>query len=220
VTRAALALAAIGFAALGATAVHAAETPALPTGEWRFEVMLDGTPIGEHRFSVTGQGDQRQVVSDARFDVRLLGFSAYRYRHRATEQWLGGCLVALESSTDDDGKPSRVQARREGDAFDIKADGRTEAVKGCVMSFAYWNPALQALNQGKLLNAQTGKLETVQVQRGSAGSVEVRGKPVAATEFRISGAAQPIELWFSPKGDWIGLDSTVAGGRKLTYRLP
>jgi len=194
-------------AALACSALLAIAGPAAPpTGEWNFQALLDGTPIGHHRFSVTGQGDERKVVSEANFQVKFLGFSAYTYRHKATEHWQGECLTALNSTTDDDGKPESV-----------RADRNDPTLKGCVMSFAYWNPAIQT--QSKLLNAQTGKLESVQVKRVGSGSVEVRGKPVEATEFRITGAASPIVVWYSAQGEWVGLDSTVAGGRKLSYRL-
>jgi hypothetical protein len=195
---------AASMAALGT--VQAEPGTPLPTGEWSFRALLDGQPIGQHRFSVSGQGETRQVVSEADFAVRFLGLTAYRYRHRATEQWQGDCLVAITSTTDDDGKTQQVQARRDN-----------APLKGCVMSFAYWNPAIQT--QTQLLNAQTGKLESVQVRRVGSGSVEVRGRPVDATEFRITGAANPIAVWYSAQGEWVGLDATVAGGRKLSYRL-
>ena len=183
-----------------------AEPAAPPTGEWNFRALLDGKPIGGHRFNVSGEGDARKVVSEADFAVTFLGITAYRYRHKATEEWRGDCLTAMNATTDDDGKPESVRA------------GQNDAMlKGCVMSFAYWNPAIQT--QTRLLNAQTGKLETVQVKRVGAGSVEVRGKPVEATEFRITGPANPIAVWYSAQGEWVGLDSTVAGGRKLSYRL-
>ena len=199
-------------------ASHAAETASPPpTGEWNFRALLDGKPIGQHRFSVSGQGDERKVVSEASFAVKFLGITAYRYQHKATEQWRGECLASLNASTNDDGKPSSVRAEQDGDAFDIKAGASTESFKGCVMSFAYWNPAIQ--RQTRLLNAQTGKLEIVQVQRVGSGSVDVRGKSVTATEFRITGPTQPIAVWYSAQGEWVGLDSTVAGGRKLSYRL-
>ena len=199
--------AALGIVLAGCALLATAHPVAPPTGEWSFQARLDGKPIGQHRFSVTGQGDERKVVSEANFDVKFLGISAYRYHHKATEDWRGDCLTALNSNTDDDGRPQSVRAERD-DA----------TLKGCVMSFAYWNPAIHT--QTQLLNAQTGKLETVQVRRVGNGSVEVRGKTVEATEFRITGAANPIAVWYSAQGDWIGLDSTVAGGRKLTYRLP
>jgi len=194
--------------ALAGCALPAVASPApAPTGEWQFQALLDGKPIGRHRFSVTGQGDERKVVSEANFEVRFLGFAAYTYRHKATEQWQGECLTALTSTTDDDGRPESV-----------RADRNDAALQGCVMSFAYWNPAIQT--QTRLLNAQTGKLETVQIKRIGSGSVEVRGKPVEANEFRITGAAHPIVVWYTAQGEWVGLDSTVAGGRKLSYRLP
>jgi hypothetical protein len=194
----------IGLAlALCGAALQAAA--AAPTGEWIFRALLDGEPIGQHRFSVSGEGDERRVVSEADFAVKFLGITAYRYRHRATERWQGNCLNALDSTTDDDGRPAAVRV------------DRTDALQGCVMSFAYWNPAIQT--QTRLLNAQTGRFETVQVRRIGSGSIEVRGKPVEANEFRITGAAQPIVVWYTPRGDWVGLDSIVAGGRKLSYRL-
>ena len=42
---------------------------------------------------------------------------------------------------------------------------------------------------------------------------------VAAQQWRLSGAAAPLDLWYSAQGEWIGLDSVVAGGRQLSYRL-
>lgn len=197
--------------------VAGAETPSLASGEWNFQALLDGKPIGQHRFSVSAQGSDRTVVSDANFAVRFLGITAYRYRHKATEQWRGECLSALSSTTDDDGKPNSVRTELEGDALTVKTAAATQSLKGCVMSFAYWNPRLQT--QTRLLNAHTGQFEAVQVSRIGNGSVDVRGQPVAATQFRISGVAAPIDVWYTPQGEWIGLDSVVAGGRKLSYRL-
>lgn len=194
-----------------------APVPQLPTGDWNFRALLDGKPIGQHRFSVNGQGDDREVTSEAKFSVKFLGITAYRYHHQATERWRGGCLSGLASTTDDDGKASSVRAEMRGDELTVQAPPATQSLKGCVMSFAYWNPTIQT--RTRLLNVQTGQLETVQIQRVGAGSIEVRGKTVPANAYRITGAAQPIDLWYSAQGEWIGLDSSVSGGRKLSYRL-
>jgi hypothetical protein len=126
-------------------------------------------------------------------------------------------VTSFASTTDDDGTASQVRATEQGDEFVVKASATAETVKGCVMRFAYWNPAF--LTQTRLLNAQTGKLESVQIQRVGSGSVEVRGKPLAATEFRITGLAESIIVWYSAQGEWVRLDSTVAGGRTLSCRL-
>ncbi len=190
----AIALSLIGV--LGGCAAHAAE--------WNFRALLDDRPIGTHRFSLSTQGDERTLRSEASFAVRFLGFTAYRYHHTATEHWRGDCLNELDAATDDGGKASKVH---------LAAD----ALKGCAMSFAYWNPLIQT--QTRLLNAQTGQFESVQVSRIGPGTLDVRGTPTPAMRWRITGPANPIDVWYSAQGDWIGLDSTVTGGRRLSYRI-
>ena len=172
--------------------------------EWNFLALLDGKAIGTHRFNLSDDGNGRTLLSEARFAVRFLGITAYRYRHNATEHWRGDCLSELSSTTDDDGKPVKVHLDN-------------AALTGCSMSFAYWNPQIRSAT--RLVNAQTGQFENVQIERAGEGTVKVRGLPTSATRWRISGPAQPIDVWYSAQGDWVGLDSTVAGGRKLSYRL-
>lgn len=192
---------------------------AVRASEWNFSVFLDDKPIGEHRFSVTGPAEARKVLSEAGFAVKLLGLTVYRYRHRAVEQWRGDCLRTLDASTDDDGETSRVRAEPAGEGLAVMVDpgASAQTLPGCVMSFAYWNPAIR--RQARLLNAQTGRHESVQVRSMGSGMLDVRGRPVTAARWRIEGAAQPIDVWYSAAGDWLGLDSTVEGGRKLSYRL-
>lgn len=182
-----------------------------------FQVLLDDKPIGEHRFTIGGPAEARTVASDARFTVKLLGLTVYRYAHRAAEQWRGNCLRSLVASTDDDGAANRVTAEAAGAALNVETAEGAQSIDGCVMSFAYWNPAIR--QQSRLLNAQTGRHEAVQVSRVASGTVDARGQPVAAVRWRIDGPAQPVDVWYTAQGDWVGLDSTVGGGRKLSYRL-
>jgi Family of unknown function (DUF6134) len=185
-------------AALAAPAALAVGSPA--SGEWVFRVLLDDKPIGEHRFTLSAQGERRQLRSVAAFDVKFLGFSAYRYRLDVTEQWQGDCLTALSANTDDDGKRSSVMARSDGDnKLRIASPTGEQAVDGCLMSFAYWNPG-----------PRSGIV--------SCPTTAMRGQPTPATRVRIDGPKQPIDIWYSEQGDWLALQSIVAGGRKLVYR--
>lgn len=156
---------------------------------WVFQVFLDDAAIGTHRFVLSERGVERELVSEARFDVKFLFFDAYRYRHDATERWRGDCLASIEASTDDDRQKLAVSRK---------------SLAGCVMSFAYWNPAI--LKRSELLNAQTGQLEKVVVTDLGAG------------HYRITGSKHPIDLWYAPNGQWIALESDL-GGRRLRYRL-
>ncbi len=213
-------IAALSFAGLAALAQAADEAPTAGARTWAFQAFLDGKPIGEHRFTVTADGNGgRKVVSEADFTVKFLGFNAYHYHHHADEQWSGECLTGLQASTDDDGKPASVKLVKTGDANEIVTNAGRKSEPGCLMTYAYWNPALR--EQKRLLNPQTGKVDAVTVERVGSGTVPVAGKDVAATDWRITGGESPVDVWISAQGDWVGLDSTVAkGNHKLTYRLP
>lgn len=205
---------AVSLALLGATPSRA-EAPT--SGTWNFKVLLDGKPIGTHRFTLKSESGERVLKSVASFDVKVLGFTAYRYRHEATEQWQGDCLASLTAKTDDDGKALTVKAQRDGESLDLQGPKGKEKLQGCVMSFAYWLPAM--LKQTRLLNAQTGEYEKVKIEPLGDDKVEAQGKTVAAKQYRITGPEQPVNLWYGADGDWLGLESTVSGGkRKLTYR--
>ena len=115
------------------------------------------------------------------------------------------------------GRVSRIDAARDDAGLRITGADEPRVLPGCVLSYAYWNPAM--LTQTRLLNAQTGELDTLRIERVGPGSVDVAGAAVPAVRWRVSGAHAPIELWYSAQGEWLGLDSTVAGGRRLSYRL-
>jgi len=208
------------LAALSVLAIAAVAQAAEPgTRVYAFKAFLDGKPIGEHRFTVVTEGAVRRVTSDADFVVKFLGFSAYRYRHHAEEQWSGDCLASLVASTNDDGKPTSVKLARSGDANQIEAAGRASSTPGCLMTYAYWNPAMRS--QVRLLNPQTGKIDAVRIERVADGDVTVGGRPVHAFDWRIAGGEAPVDVWISDQGEWVGLDSWVGKGKhRLSYRLP
>ncbi len=106
-----------------------------------------------------------------------------------------------------------------GDANEITTGAGSQSVGGCLMTYAYWNPALRT--QARLLNPQTGKVDAVKVERVFTAKIPVGGKDVVADDWRITGGESAIDVWLTPQGEWVGLDSVVAHGKhKLTYRLP
>jgi hypothetical protein len=169
---------------------------------WSYRVFLDKREIGTHRFTLSDKGaGTRELLSEARFKLRVLGFPAYRYHHDATERWRDGCLESLVSRTDDNGEPHAVNWRAAGQ---------------CVMSFAYWNPEI--LSKKALLNAQTGVLEPVNVVEMGEERIETAGGAVNAKRYRVTGRKLAIDLWYAGGADWVALEAN-AGGRRLRYRL-
>ncbi|MBM3345981.1 MAG: hypothetical protein FJY55_05715 [Betaproteobacteria bacterium] len=189
---------------------------------WNFRVFLDEKPIGRHSFMLRREGEESELRSEARFEVKLLFVTAYRYAHQAVERWRGNCLAALTASTDDDGKRQSVEVRGRADAAGggplhvVRREGG-QPLPGCVMTYAYWNP--DVLQQSRLLNAQTGEWDPVRISDAGEERIEVRGVSVPARRYRIAGPQQPIDLWYSAGREWLALESTVAGGRRLKYRI-
>jgi len=177
----------LALVALLALATHAQAA----TGSWNFRVLLDGRDIGRHTFVREEEGEgAARVVSEARFEVRFLLLTVYRYEHRAEEQWRGRCLASVDARTDDNGAEKVVQLRP----------------AGCLQSFAYWDPAI--LTADRLLNAQTG--EVVPVRASDLGD---QG---GAHRYRLTGPGLSIDLWYAGR-DWVALESSVEGGRRLRY---
>jgi len=73
---------------IAATLAAAAATGSTARGadamarEWNFAVLLDGKPIGTHRFVLAQAGQLRQLSSDARMDVKILGLSLRHLSYR------------------------------------------------------------------------------------------------------------------------------------------
>jgi hypothetical protein len=184
---------------------------------WNFRVFLDDREIGYHHFTLRAQGEERELKSEARFNVELLFFTAYRYTHEATERWRGQCLSELRAQTNDNGRRYQLEAARIGERLVVAKTRGREDLHGCVMTFAYWNPRM--LNQGRLLNAQTGEYVNVTVTPGGEEALLVRGNPVMARRYALRGPDLAIDLWYSPSNEWLALESTTEGGRRLRYQI-
>ena len=190
---------------------------------WDFVVTLDGDPIGTHRFKVHQSGLSLTMQGQADFAVKIFGLTLYRYHHEITSNSKDACLASLSAQTDDDGEKTAVAATSSASATRVVrqragSEETVQTVAGCLMDFAYWDQRL--LSQTRLLNPQTGAIEAVQITPGRTGAILVHGENVNARSWRILGAAQPIEVWYSTHGVWIGLDAHVRGSRTLSYRLP
>jgi hypothetical protein len=189
-----------------------------PVRHWRFAAYLDDSPIGFHEFSISrGKDGALEVISRAEFRVKILILEAYHYLHEAHEVWLGGCLGRLEARTDDNGEQSALAGEAAAGAFRLRAGTESRRIDGCVHSFAYWDRKL--LEAGRLLNAQTGAYEPVELQPLGSETIRVRGVPTTAQRVALKLPRSRIDLWYSPQGEWLGLETATDSGRRIQYRL-
>ncbi len=98
-------------------------TLAAASKEWRFRVYLDDKEIGYHDFVLEQFDSQQRLLSEASFEYRLMFVKLYGYEHENTETWTGDCLTGIESTTDANGKPFRVERFPAGRPFRAKRNG-------------------------------------------------------------------------------------------------
>jgi hypothetical protein len=198
---------------------EAAEAPLPPVLEDRvFEVRVDDRDVGAHRFRFEGDPADFRVHSAADFEVKISFVTVFSYEHRAEEHWVDGCLVSLDSKTD--GREDfEVHGERTGGGFSIETlEGGQTLDLPCPWGFAYWNPAMR--ERARLVNPQDGRLFEIESRELDPRPLSVGDRSVRARAWSLTGSGEKLDLtlYYDEQDHWIGLDSTVEGGRVLRYR--
>ncbi len=155
--------------------------------------------------------------SEARFEVKWLFMTAYRYEHLSLERWRGDCLTGIESRTRDGDETLAVGSSLAGDRLVVQGPKGEVVLPPCPMTFAYWNPRI--LQASHLLNAQTGEYLAVRSVFLGEERLVVAGAPRSARRYALRARGLEIDLWYDEAGQWLALESRVAGGRRLRYHL-
>ncbi|MDO9050374.1 MAG: DUF6134 family protein [Methylotenera sp.] len=188
--------------------------------EWNFDVYLDKTRIGQHTFRLS---EANELVSQAKFNVKILFINAYQYKHDAVEQWKEGCLKRLDSSTLENDVMTKVSGKS-GESQFVVDDGKAKQVlPNCPMTFAYWNQNI--VKQTKLLNPQNAEwLDTRIVELGRE-TLDVKGNQVEALRYKLNAslagkAKLNIDLWYRVDNqEWVALKSITPEGYTINYKL-
>ena len=204
-----------------AAAIASADLGQADSGELEtleFQVFLDDSKIGFHRYKFSDSESGREVHSKARFDVKFLFFSAFKYRHELEARWVDDCLVKLDARTNSNGDKTVVAGERVDGAFVIDATGERRELPNCVMTFAYWNPDF--LEQSRLLNPQTGKYLDVDVEELGVSPVQTGRGEQDAYGYTVRAKDYEVTVWYSADGnEWLALESPAKGGRTIRYEL-
>jgi hypothetical protein len=204
-----------------ASAPDVTATPAVAGADTRrleFEVFLGDRAIGWQRFTLRREGDATRVETRARFAVRLLGLTAFEYDHRNVELWRGGCLQAIDSHTNSNGREHRVAGRAAQDGFVLEVRDGERRLADCVGSFAYWDRS-RLLGRTRLLNSQTGDYPEVTITPLGEDRITLGARQVEVTRYALRGVDLDITLAYELGSDeWVALETRLRGDRLLRYR--
>lgn len=195
---------------LTALALLLAPPAAWANGSADFTVLRDGTPIGHHRVLVSRDGEETRVEVDIALDVSLAFIPLYRYRHQAREVWRNDRLVALDSTTDDNGDQFRVTARAGLAGLQVTAGDQALLLPENTVPTSYWNPAL--VSGRTILDSQEGRRLDLSVTPAAAGRWQLRGD--VNLDIAYDGQGQWTGMWFRHTGsDFTYVSRTIAERR-------
>jgi hypothetical protein len=181
-----------------------------------FQVYRNGSPIGSHTITVDRSGNGLRVHIAADFRVCFGFITLFRYRLRALEEWQDGQFMALDSSTDSNGRLYQVRARRHSAGICITALGAADQmVGGQTLPLTHWS---QADMHAPVFNPQTGKMLPDIARCTGPGLVRMEnGQQISATGYRL-GSTMAMQDWYDQTGRWAALDARAPDGSAITYR--
>jgi hypothetical protein len=192
----------------------AAAQPATETLE--YAIMRNGEQIGTHRVELRRTGKETSVNLETNVEVKVLFITAYKFQHTATERWLNGRLVALNSATDDNGTQHKLTAALKGAALQVEADGKAVQVDKNIIPGSLWNPEL--VRQSVMLDTQNGQVMPISVVDGGSEQVTVESGPAPAHHYTIKGKFSQ-DVWYDNRGRLVQSQLVGKDGSIIIYKL-
>ena len=212
--RQAIALAGSGMLALGLVNRATAAAPA----DIQLKVYRKGSPIGTHVIRFSQTGGTLKVASQVDLRVKVAFITVYSYRQTSNDDWEDEVLVRSRIQTNDDGKETSVQAEaRDGQLAVEGPAGSYTTGLGAMTDISFWN---EAITRGPaLVDSQSAELIKIQVEAATRERIEVRGQPVDARRFAMTGTkGRSGTVWYDDAGSLVKA-VVITRGETLGYGL-
>ena len=181
-----------------------------------FRVLRDGVEIGHHRVRFAHRDSVFIVETEIRIAVTFLFVTLYRYELDARETWRDGRLIALASTTNDDGDPYEVSAVANGETISVEAGANSWTAPATVVPASLWR---RDMARGTLLlGVEQGERLAVAFDEVGRETVAARGGEVEATHVVVSGGLER-DLWYDGDGMLVHLRLVGRDGSNIVYLL-
>ena len=178
--------------------VRAAATP-LNVG---FRALRNGSPIGVHTVSFRQDGERLVVRTRIDISVKVLLFTAFYLKHDAEEVWQGGRLVAVKSTTDDNGTRLQVSGSAVDGGFRIIGEeGPFLAPAQLLTSNMLWDTRM--LSATRLIDVQYGGVIGLAVKPLGPALVDTPQGQVRANRNHLLTPHYAGTLFHDSTGRWV-----------------
>lgn len=184
--------------------------------DYHFDVFLDDDRIGSHHVEISTQQDITTVITRADFEYRILFIPVYSYEHQTIETWRDGCVIAINSSTDDNGDEFFIKGKAIENGLSVETREGMSEQQGCIRTFAYWDHDL--LFSDRLLNTQNGGYQKSQLVELGRSELEIDDDTsIEAIKYQLDSEEGVITLWYDEEDNWLALESKVDNSSTIRY---
>jgi hypothetical protein len=163
-----------------------------------YVVTVDGKEAGRTQVSITTQDDGTTVMA-AKASIRVnKAVFSYAYDIHVTEWWKSGRLIGLKANSNDNGKKTEIVAAGDGAKLRIRVNALERPARPDLWVNSFWKLADERFhnNAVPVLDADTGREYTGQLQYIATEQVNFAGQALKCYRFRVTGGPMAHELWY------------------------
>jgi hypothetical protein len=180
-----------------------------------FQVFRNQGMVGSHMVEFAPGPDSLEVRIAVDIAIGIGPLTLFRYRLRGTEQWRGNQLVQADMTTDNNGTPAFMRARRTDAGLLIEgSDGPRYLAPPGALAATHWNIGE---HDAPMVNPQNGKLfRPTVVRSGPAPMPLPNGTTLPCRRFTLTGEPR-LDLWYDQADTWCALSAPGKDGSVITY---
>jgi hypothetical protein len=185
----------------------------LHADERGFLVAVDGKPAG--KFAITFKSFAEDVT-EIRATIDFSDNALYPLQYEGTERWRGRNLVRLDCSGSEYGQKGGVFLVSGKDGYALKAGAKEVTVRGDVWPTSFWiRPAPE---KPLIVDVLTGTVSRGKLDKVGPEQMQVDGKLIRVTKYRLTFAGATTELWYD-QADRLTRRKCEVNGRMIVMEL-
>jgi Family of unknown function (DUF6134) len=198
----------IGVLLFGVSGQACAET-------MRFAITRNGDQIGTHSIQINRAGSEISVNIATDLVVKVLFVTAYRFQHTESERWVNGRLVALDSTTDNNGTRHQVSIVTKASGLEMEADGKASRVDRNIIPASLWNPEL--MRRSVMLDTQDGDIVPLSVVDQGMEELAIEARIVKAHHYTIKSRFSQ-DVWYDEQQHLVQAKLIGRDGSVILYK--
>jgi hypothetical protein len=151
--------------------------------------------IGTYSNTVEKSRDTTTITTEAHIEVSVLGMTLYRQDVSRIERQVGDRLVYFHGVTTENGEPTEVDGRAEGEHFIVTSPSGKVTAPGTILTVSPWS--VGTLRSDTVLMPDTGLVAKIRTSGGDESSITVDGASTQVRRYQIDtvDGRERYEVW-------------------------